>query len=69
MIFYADDDFEDLEIFREIADDLRVELVTFDNGLALLERLKNPPPTPSLIFLDINIVFKTFSTILFYRGQ
>lgn len=55
MIFYADDDFEDLEIFREIADDLRVELVTFDNGLALLERLKNPPPTPSLIFLDINM--------------
>lgn len=55
MIFYADDDYEDLEIFREIADELNVELVTFNDGLSLIERLKNPPPTPSLIFLDINM--------------
>lgn len=55
MIFYADDDLEDLEIFREIANELNVVVKTFDNGMALLDRLNNPPPTPSLIFLDINM--------------
>lgn len=55
MIFYADDDGEDLEIFREIAEELEVDVITFNDGLSLMERLKNPPPKPSLVFLDINM--------------
>lgn len=55
MIFYADDDQDDIQIFREIADELEVELLTFTTGSALLDQLKSPPPRPSLIFLDINM--------------
>ncbi|RZJ70308.1 response regulator [Flavobacterium sp.] len=55
MIFYADDDQDDLEIFRELSEELEVELATFTDGISLIERLKNPPPQPSLIFLDINM--------------
>jgi CheY-like chemotaxis protein len=56
-IFYADDDVDDLELFRgalvEVDDSL--VLTAVDNGNALLERLSCPPPVPRLIFLDLNM--------------
>ncbi|WP_290844755.1 response regulator [Flavobacterium sp.] len=55
MIFYADDDADDLEFFQEIAADLDVEVMTFDNGLALIENLKRRPANPDFVFLDINM--------------
>ena len=55
MIFYADDDLDDLEIFREIANQLKVELKTFENGQQLLDELININLKPKLIFLDINM--------------
>ncbi|RZJ34570.1 MAG: response regulator [Flavobacterium sp.] len=55
MIFYADDDVEDLDLFTEIAQDLNQELMTFKSGTALLEKLDSPPPSPTIIFLDINM--------------
>lgn len=56
-IFYTDDDQEDLDFFREIIDiiDADVNVVTQNNGQQLLHALENPPPTPHLIFLDINM--------------
>lgn len=55
-IFYADDDLDDLELFRgalrEVDDSL--VLTTIDNGLALLDLLSSPP-VPRLIFLDLNM--------------
>lgn len=56
-IFYADDDLDDLELFRgalaEVDDSL--VLTTIDSGNALLERLSSPPPVPRVIFLDLNM--------------
>lgn len=56
-IFYTDDDREDLEFFREATEsiDMKIDLITLDNGQALLDILYNPPPQPHLIFLDINM--------------
>lgn len=56
-IFYADDDLDDLDFFREIVEnlDVDVDLVTQQNGLEVLHALNNPPPNPHLIFLDINM--------------
>lgn len=57
IIFYTDDDLEDLDFFREIVDSLgeQYDVVTQNNGEQLLHALENPPPHPYLIFLDINM--------------
>lgn len=58
-IFYTDDDQEDLDFFREIIEsidaDVDVTVHTQNNGHELLSALDNPPPTPHLVFLDINM--------------
>ena len=56
-IFYTDDDQDDLDFFKEIVMDIdsSYKVVTQCNGLELLEALNNPPPTPYVIFLDINM--------------
>ncbi len=56
-IFYTDDDQEDIDFFREIVDiiDSRVKVVAQSNGQELINALNNPPPTPYLVFLDINM--------------
>lgn len=56
-IFYTDDDQEDLDYFREIVEIIGTEfkVVTQNTGKQLLHALNNPPPTPYIIFLDINI--------------
>jgi CheY-like chemotaxis protein len=56
-IFYADDDGEDLDIFKEIVGDISENwhVVTQSSGEQLLRDLENPPPHPYLVFLDINM--------------
>ena len=56
-IFYTDDDQEDLDFFREIVDaiDDTVVVHTQNTGQQLMNALDNPPPTPHLVFLDINM--------------
>lgn len=56
-IFYTDDDQDDLDFFKEIVSEINgnYNVITQTNGLELLYALDNPPPTPYLIFLDINM--------------
>lgn len=56
-IFYADDDADDLEFFRDVttAIDKNIKLFTHENGNQLLVAVKNPPPSPQIIFLDLNM--------------
>lgn len=56
-IFYTDDDLDDLDFFSEVVDSMNtdVTLVTQNNGRKLLDALNNPPPSPSIIFLDLNM--------------
>lgn len=56
-IFYTDDDEEDLSFFMEIIEliDDEATVVTQKNGQELLRALSNPPPTPNIVFLDINL--------------
>ncbi len=55
-VFYTDDDEEDLEFFKEVTDSLaKIELVTHSGGQDLLQTLENPPPTPNILFLDLNM--------------
>lgn len=64
-LFYADDDLEDLDIFREVVDgigDIRLHAV--DCGDKLLDLLYNPPPNPHIVFLDLNMPGKTGFSVL-----
>lgn len=65
-IFYTDDDAEDLEFFREIVDIIDEDVVvhTHNSGLDLMNALDNPPPTPHVMFLDINMPGMTGFDIL-----
>ena len=56
-IFYADDDTDDLDFFRDVTEaiDKNIALFTHDNGNQLLVAVRNPPPHPQIIFLDLNM--------------
>lgn len=56
-IFYADDDADDLEFFREVTAsiDTKIDLFTHENGNQLLGAVKDSTPFPNLIFLDLNM--------------
>lgn len=56
-IFYLDDDYDDQYLFRETLENIETshELFTQTEGEELLQLLESPPPTPSMIFLDLNM--------------
>ena len=59
-IFYADDDTDDQEVFREIIEEINdnIDIFTQNNGEELIGVLKNPPPSPHVVFLDLNMPVK-----------
>lgn len=58
-IFWADDDPDDLEVFRELMQEIApsYQLIEFHNGLDLIENLRkiSAPQYPCLIVLDMNM--------------
>lgn len=65
-IFYADDDIDDREVFKEIVNEINEEVLLFtqENGEELMQLLKSPPPTPHVIFLDLNMPVKNGYEVL-----
>lgn len=55
IIFYADDDIDDLEFFIDALEERRNSVFLFELGDKMLHALRNPPPNPSVIFLDLNM--------------
>ena len=56
-IFYTDDDEDDLSIFTDAVESLskKIQLQTYSGGEKLLNAIYNPPPTPHVVFLDLNM--------------
>lgn len=63
-IFYADDDIDDLDFFKEVTTEINEPVSLFDEGDKLLHTLHNPPPKASVIFLDLNMPVKSGFDIL-----
>jgi CheY-like chemotaxis protein len=63
-LFYADDDVDDLDFFKEVATEINESVTLFEEGEQLLQSLKNPPPKASVIFLDLNMPLKSGFDVL-----
>jgi CheY-like chemotaxis protein len=65
-IFYTDDDEDDLSIFADAVESLpkKIELKTYTGGEKLLNAIYNPPPTPHIVFLDLNMPGKNGFDVL-----
>ena len=65
-IFYSDDDEDDLDIFTDAVESLSrdINLQTYSGGEKLLNAIYHPPPTPSVIFLDLNMPGKNGFDVL-----
>ncbi len=63
-LFYADDDADDLDFFMEATEGLEENTSVFQLGDMMLKVMENPPPAPSIIFLDLNMPFKSGFDIL-----
>ena len=65
-IFYTDDDKDDIAIFRDAVAEAgkEINLITKFNGGDLLHLLKNPPPSPAMVFLDWNMPGKNGDEVL-----
>lgn len=65
-IFYADDDHDDLDFFKDVIQSIgeKINLMTHDHGEKILRALRNPPPTPQIIFLDLNMPGKSGFEVL-----
>jgi hypothetical protein len=51
ILFYVDNDTEDLEFFKEISESIDVPIVLFDRGDDLIERIKTRCQPQRLFFL------------------
>lgn len=56
-IFYADDDSEDCDIFRDAIKAVvqQSEITCLMNGVELFDRLQHTTPLPQYLFLDLNM--------------
>lgn len=63
-IFYADDDADDLDFFKEVTNEINEPVSLFAEGQKLLTTLHNPPPNASVIFLDLNMPVKSGFDVL-----
>ncbi len=55
VLFYVDDDPDDIFMFKDIADQLQVTVVDFLFGEGMLDAMYNPPPKPNMVFVDLNM--------------
>lgn len=59
VLFYVDDDGDDLKFFGEAASELDFEVKLFNSGEKLMSALKNPKANPSVVFVDLNMPGKS----------
>ncbi len=59
LIFYTDDDQDDLDFFETASEDIGAEIRVFTIGDKMLKVIKNPPPNATHIFVDLNMPLKS----------
>lgn len=54
-IFYLDDDLDDLDFFKEIAEEIGYDVENFTNGKMMLDKLETSNQKPLVIVLDVQM--------------
>jgi CheY-like chemotaxis protein len=59
-IVLAEDDFEDVEFFKDALLELKIDndLTVVENGLLLMDYLEKAATPPDFVFIDLNMPFK-----------
>lgn len=57
LIYYLDDDVDDLAVFRDVVQAMGHEVFIFADGRSLLQKLSQAAVLPDIIFLDIVMPF------------
>ena len=63
-IFYVDDDPDDRDLFEHAVHTLDRGVLLFSLGEEMLASIQNPPPAPSIIFMDLNMPTMTGEELL-----
>ncbi|MBF0695581.1 MAG: response regulator [Flavobacterium sp.] len=63
-IFYVDDDRDDLELFQEMAESLGENVCVFSSAELMMHTLNNPPPDPTVLFVDLNMPIRNGYEVL-----
>ncbi|WP_431241168.1 response regulator [Flavobacterium sp. P21] len=66
LIFYTDDDEDDLSLFADAVESLSQDIIlqTYSGGEKLLNAIAQSPPKPNVIFLDLNMPGKNGFDVL-----
>jgi CheY-like chemotaxis protein len=66
VIFYLDDDQDDLDTFKDVVEGLddSASIHTLDSSDKLMHALSDPPPYPHVLFLDLNMPGKSGFEVL-----
>src|SRR4051812_28697193 len=64
VIFYVDDDLDDLDLFQDVIEQLGTHATLFNMGAEMLKALINPSPDATIIFLDLNMPIKSGFEVL-----
>lgn len=64
MVIYVDDDRDDQLLFEEIVSSYGKEMKVFGKSEDFVAMLNQPPPENTLVFLDLNMPFKTGEEVL-----
>lgn len=59
-IFYADDDPDDILLFKDVFQEIGrpIDITIAENGIILLEKLRDADQFPDAIFMDLNMPLK-----------
>ena len=58
-LFYVDDDPEDLIFFKTATEAIGEDVTLFSLGDEMIRAMQNPPPAPSIVFLDLNMPLRS----------
>lgn len=66
LIFYTDDDEDDLSLFADAVESLSRDIIlqTYSGGEKLLNAIAHSPPKPYVLFLDLNMPGKNGFDVL-----
>ena len=63
IIYYADENADELKIFEQAAATMGNTIETFENGDELMIAVDNSPPVPKMVFVDLNKTKDSFKVV------